>query len=40
MDQTDIFFKMAAVASTDTSAIDKALEVLTQTGGFPTTPGK
>jgi alkaline phosphatase len=28
MDQTDLFFKMAAVASTDTSELDKALETL------------
>ncbi|MEO8099135.1 MAG: alkaline phosphatase [Acidobacteriota bacterium] len=40
MDQTDIFFKMAASASMDTTVIDKALEVLTKTGGFPATPGK
>ena len=40
MDQTDIFFKMAASASMDTAEIDKALEVLTKSGGFPTTIGK
>ncbi|MEO5925373.1 MAG: alkaline phosphatase [Bryobacteraceae bacterium] len=40
MDQTDIFFKMAASASMDTSAIDAALDVLTKSGGFPTTIGK
>jgi alkaline phosphatase len=40
MDQSDIFFKMAAAISTDTSVLDKTLEVLTTTGGFPTTVGK
>jgi alkaline phosphatase len=40
MDESDIFFKIAASASMDTSAIDAALDVLTKTGGFPTTIGK
>jgi hypothetical protein len=40
MDQTDIFFKMAASASMDTAEIDRALEVITKSGGFPTTIGK
>jgi len=40
MDESDIFFKMAASASMDTAEIDKALEVLTKSGGFPTTIGK
>jgi alkaline phosphatase len=39
MDQSDIFFKMAAVASTDTRKLDETVEYL-KTGGFPTTPGK
>jgi alkaline phosphatase len=40
MDQTDIFFKMAASASMDMSALDAALDFMTKTGGFPTTVGK
>lgn len=40
MDQTDIFFKMAASASMDMADLDKALEFLTKAGGFPTTIGK
>ncbi len=40
MDQTDIFFKMAASASMDMSALDAALDLMTKTGGFPTTVGK
>ena len=40
MDQTDIFFKIAASASMDMSEVDKALEMLTKTGGFPTTIGR
>ena len=40
MDQTDIFFKMAASASMDMSALDAALEYMTKAGGFPTTIGK
>ena len=39
MDQTDIFFKMAAAASTDTAEADKLLEMLT-TGPYPRTIGK
>ena len=39
MDQTDIFFKMAAAVSTDTSDIDKLLESVTSTR-FPKTFGK
>ncbi|MFN7919721.1 MAG: alkaline phosphatase [Bryobacteraceae bacterium] len=39
MDQTDIFFKMAAAVSTDTSAIDKALETL-RSAQFPPSIGK
>jgi hypothetical protein len=40
MDQTDIFFKMAASASMDMTEVDQALDMLTRTGGFPTTIGK
>ena len=40
MDESDLFFKMAASASTDMTEVDKALEMLTKTGGFPTTIGK
>ncbi len=40
MDQTDIFFKMAASASMDMTEVDAALDMLTKTGGFPTTIGK
>lgn len=40
MDQTDIFFKLAASASMDMTEVDKALDVLTKSGGFPTTIGK
>lgn len=39
MDQSDIFFKMAAAASADTTDLDKALELLNGTQ-FPKTPGK
>src|SRR5262249_41499616 len=39
MDQSDIFFKMAAAISTDTSDADKLLDSLT-TGKFPKTFGK
>jgi len=40
MDQTDIFFKMAATLSMDTAKIDEMVDILTKTGGFPTTIGK
>jgi alkaline phosphatase len=40
MDQTDIFFKIAAALSTDTSELDKALDTLTKSGKFPATIGK
>ena len=39
MDQTDIFFKMAAALSSDTSEADKLLEVLVK-GKYPRTVGK
>ncbi len=39
MDQTDIFFKMAAAISTDTTDLDKALDAL-GSAKFPRTPGK
>ena len=39
MDQTDIFFKMAAALSTDTGDVDKALDLL-KSSKFPGTPGK
>jgi alkaline phosphatase len=39
MDQTDIFFKMAAAASTDTSEGDKAVDLL-QSSKYPKTIGK
>jgi alkaline phosphatase len=39
MDQTDIFFKMAAAVSTDTSVVDKVLETILN-GAYPKTPGK
>jgi alkaline phosphatase len=41
MDQTDLFFKMATVLSTDTTDIDKLLDTLVNSGGrFPTSIGK
>ncbi|MEP7353545.1 MAG: alkaline phosphatase [Acidobacteriota bacterium] len=40
MDESDIMFKMAASLSTDTSAIDQALDVLTKYSKFPRTFGK
>src|SRR5207247_4161010 len=40
MDQTDIFFKMAATLSTDTSDMDKLLDTLVNGGKFPATIGK
>ena len=41
MDQTDIFFKMATVLSSDTTDIDKMVDTLVNSGGrFPTTIGK
>ena len=39
MDQTDIFFKMAAAISTDTTDADKLLDAVTS-GAFPRTIGK
>lgn len=39
LDQTDIFFKMAAALSNDTTDIDKALEML-QAAKYPKTVGK
>ena len=39
MDQSDIFFKMAAAISTDTSDIDKLADALNSTR-FPRTYGK
>ncbi len=40
IDQSDIFFKTAAVLSSDTSEADKLLETLTGGGKFPRTVGK
>ncbi len=40
LDQSDIFFKMAAAASTDTTDIDKALDLLVNGTQFPKTIGK
>lgn len=40
MDQSDIFFKMAAAISSDTAELDKALETMTKSGKFPATVGK
>jgi len=40
MDQTDIFFKMATAISSDTSDIDKTLDVLINSGVYPKTLGK
>ncbi len=40
MDQSDIFFKMAAVLSNDTAEADRLLELLQTNGNFPRTPGK
>lgn len=40
MDQTDIFFKMAAALSNDTTDMDKALDVLTKSSLYPKTIGK
>lgn len=40
MDQTDLFFKMATVLSTDTSDVDKLLDTLTGDSRFPTSIGK
>ena len=39
MDQTDIFFKMAAAISSDTSDADKLLDAITNSA-FPRTFGK
>ncbi len=40
MDQTDLFFKIAASASTDTAEMDKMVDLLTRSGRFPKTFGK
>lgn len=40
MDQTDIFFKMAATLSTDTTDLDKTLDVLVNGSSLPKTIGK
>jgi alkaline phosphatase len=41
MDQTDLFFKMATVLSTDTTDLDKLLDTLVNSNGrFPTSIGK
>ena len=40
MDQTDIFFKMAASLSTDTSDADKLLDMIKDGNKFPSTIGK
>jgi alkaline phosphatase len=39
MDQTDIFFKMAAARSSDTSDADKLVDAMTNSA-FPRTVGK
>jgi alkaline phosphatase len=39
MDQTDIFFKMAAAISSDTTELDRLLDTMVN-GGFPRTIGK
>lgn len=39
MDQTDVMFKMATAISTDTTVLDKTLDLL-KTGPYPTTFGK
>jgi alkaline phosphatase len=39
MDQTDIFFKMAAAISTDTSDLDKVVDAMSKSG-YPKTYGK
>lgn len=39
MDQTDIFFKMAAALSNDTTDLDKMVDLL-QSAKFPKTTGK
>ncbi|MEZ5403864.1 MAG: alkaline phosphatase [Bryobacteraceae bacterium] len=40
MDQSDIFFKMATAASTDTSEIDKTVDLLIKSDAFPKSIGK
>lgn len=40
MDQTDIFFKMAAAISTDTAGMDKLLDEIVNGGKFPKSIGK
>ncbi|MEZ5351611.1 MAG: alkaline phosphatase [Bryobacteraceae bacterium] len=40
LDQSDIFFKMAAAVSTDTTEIDKALDSLVKGDQFPKSVGK
>ena len=40
MDQTDLFFKMAAVLSNDTSDLDKALDSIQSSAVYPKTFGK
>lgn len=40
MDQSDIFFKIAAAISSDTSEVDKLLDTLASGGKFPQTAGK
>ena len=40
MDQSDIFFKMAAAISADTTDLDKTLDLLIGTGTYPRTFGK
>src|SRR5262249_27259056 len=40
MDQSDIFFKMAAALSADTAEMDKMLDSLISNTSFPSTPGK
>ena len=40
MDQTDIFFKMAAAISTDTTDLDKALDAMLGNAKLPKTFGK
>ncbi len=40
LDESDLFFKMAATLSTDTSDLDKALDLLINGGKYPKTVGK
>lgn len=40
LDESDLFFKMAATLSTDTTDLDKALDILVGSGKFPKTVGK